>query len=495
MLQDVDLSRSLTKQELKAVLDPLGVRLGELQRALRSAKVPTLLVFEGWDAAGKGTIIGALMQPLDPRGYKVHTRKAATEDEAMRPFLWRYWLRMPAAGDLAIFDRSWYARVLADRVNKAVPRGTWREAYGEINDFERLLADGGACIVKFFLHISRKEQRRRFRALERDPAEAWKVTEDDWREHRRYKDYVAAVDEMLERTSTAHAPWTVVEAEDRRFGTAKVFETLAAAWEKALKDASAPRAAKAPATPVRARTLQPRVFQRVDLTKNLSRAEYERQLDPLQQKMRALEHQIYTHRVPVVVVLEGWDAAGKGGAIRRLTAKLDPRGFEVISISAPNDDERAHHYLWRFWRHVPKDGHMAIFDRSWYGRVLVERVEGFCAEVEWRRAYQEINDFERQLASHGAVLIKIWLHLDKKTQLGRFREREHTGYKRWKITGEDWRNRKKWPRYEEAAAEMIERTSISQAPWVLVPAVDKYYARVTVLREVSKAVEQALARR
>jgi polyphosphate kinase 2 (PPK2 family) len=494
MLEMLDLSRSLNKLEYHTVVDPLTMRLGELQRETRAAGIPTILVFEGWNAAGKGRCIGALLQPLDPRGYRVHTFKEPSEDEALRPFLWRYWIRLPAKGEIAIFERCWYTRVVGDRVEHRLPRKVWQAAYGTINDFEHTLVEGGAVLVKLWLHISREEQARRFQKLERDPAESWKVTREDWREQEHYDRYLHAVEEMLERTGTAWAPWTVVEAEDRRFAVAKVFETLAAAWEEALRRTQTP-AAPRPAAPIRERTRKSPILSRVDLGKALTREVYAKKIRPLQKRLRTLEHLLYATRLPVVVVFEGWDASGKGGAIRRLTADLDPRGFEVIPISAPNEVERSHHYLWRFWRHVPKAGHLAIFDRSWYGRVLVERVEGFCQVEEWRRAYREINEFEATLSAEGTVLIKLWLHISPEAQLARFRKRQSIGYKKWKITGEDWRNRKKRPRYEEAAAEMLERTSTSFAPWTIVPADDKYYARVKVLETVIRTLERALERR
>jgi polyphosphate kinase 2 (PPK2 family) len=495
MLETLDLTRSLTKSEYRNIVEPLDIRLGELQRALRAEGIATVVVFEGWGAAGKGTCIGALMQPLDPRGYRVYGSRALTEGERLRPFLWRYWVRLPAAGEIALFDRSWYTRVLQERVEGKISGRALRDSFEAINELEQALVDSGIVIVKFWLHISAKEQARRFKKIARDPAERWKVTREDWREHRHYDEYLEAAEEMLERTETAPAPWTVVEAEDRRFAVAKVFETVASAWDAARKRPPRAEGQAPPAGPVRGRTRQSAVLRNVDLGKRLADTEYHRKLEPLQKELRTLEHECYMHRLPVVVVCEGWDAAGKGGAIRRATAHLDPRGFEVVPVSAPNDVERAHHYLWRFWHNIPKAGHLTIFDRSWYGRVLVERVEGFCTPAEWRRAYHEINAFEAQLAESGTVIVKLWFHIDRATQLARFRERERVGYKKWKITHEDWRNRKKWPRYEEAAAEMIERTSTSYAPWKVIPANDKNYARVEMLRLIVRAVKKGLGKR
>jgi polyphosphate kinase 2 (PPK2 family) len=228
------------------------------------------------------------------------------------------------------------------------------------------------------------------------------------------------------------------------------------------------------------------MLETVDLSLALDRETYVRQLARRQIQLRELGYQVYVQKRPVVIVYEGWDAAGKGGSIKRLTEKLDPRGYVVYPISAPTGEEKTHHYLWRFWRRVPERGQIAIFDRSWYGRVLVERVEGFATEGEWRRAYREINSFERNLRDFGTVLIKFWIHISREEQLRRFEERRATGYKSWKLTAEDWRNREKWPLYEEAVRDMLLKTSTLDAPWTIVEGNDKYWARVKAL---STAVE------
>jgi polyphosphate kinase 2 (PPK2 family) len=230
----------------------------------------------------------------------------------------------------------------------------------------------------------------------------------------------------------------------------------------------------------------------VDLSPKLAREEYNDLLDDRQRRIRDLEHRSYVERLPVVVLYEGWDAAGKGGNIRRLTQHMDPRGYDVIPIGAPNDIERRHHYLWRFWKELPKAGHIGIFDRSWYGRVLVERVEGYCSPVEWRRAYGEINEFEEAITDFGGVLVKFWLHIDKDAQLRRFRAREATPHKRWKITREDWRNREKWDQYYEAVGDMIRFTGTPCAPWTILAANDKLHARIAALDTVIAAVEARL---
>ncbi len=493
MLELVDLDRTISKEDYEQVFDELEIRLGECQRAARAAGVPVVIVFEGWDAAGKGMLINRLTQALDPRGFKVHAISQPNEEERLRPWLWRFWTALPKRGSIAIFDRSWYGRVLVERVEKLVPKRLWREAYEDIEEFERQLADNGAVVIKFWLHISPEEQKKRFKRVEGDPALGWKVGEAEWRAHRRYDKWLEAVEEMLERTDTAHAPWTIVEATQGRYARTTVFRTVIGAVSGALARATRQTDAQ-PARAAEQEESDSTILDRVDLTLTMERKAYRSALKRLQQRLFTLEHELFLARIPAVLVYEGWDAAGKGGSIRRLTRGLDPRGYEVIPTGAPNDEEKAHHYLWRFWRELPKAGHITIFDRSWYGRVLVERVEGFCSEAEWRRAYREINEFERQLTEFGTVLVKFWLHIDVEEQLRRFRSREVTDHKQWKITEEDWRNREKHAAYQGAVVDMLQRTSTTYAPWTIVEANCKLHGRIKAISTVVSALEAGLER-
>ncbi|MEW6356755.1 MAG: phosphate--AMP phosphotransferase [Planctomycetota bacterium] len=492
MLDKVDLTKSLSKQEYQKVFEPLQWRLNDLQRQARSAGVPIIIVFEGWDAAGKGSLINRLASGLDPRGFKVHPISAPNEEEHYHPYLWRFWTKLPPKGTMAIFDRSWYGRVLVERVDKLTPEEGWRRAYEEILEFERQLADDGAVIVKFWLHITKKEQKKRFNKIEKNSSLEWKVGKEEWRHHKQYKKYLLAVEEMLERTSTAFAPWTIIEATDRRWARVKMVETIINALEGAL-NRPAPAEPKKPDQPEGERISERKtLLEHVDLSKSLKKSDYSKRLEKLQEEIFQLEHDIYAHRISVIVAYEGWDAGGKGGNIKRLTLGLDPRGYEVIPIAAPTTEEKAQHYLWRFWRHIPKAGHIVIFDRTWYGRVLVERVEGFCTEAEWQRAYREINEFERQLVSFGSVLVKFWIHISKEEQLRRFEERQHVAHKAWKISDEDWRNRDKWNLYKSAVVDMLQRTSTTYAPWTIVEGDCKYYARIKTLETVIGAMKNAL---
>ncbi len=485
MLETVDLKAKLGQAEYQEAMAKLDLRLGELQRELRAAEIPLIILMNGWDAAGKGTAINRLLRPLDPRGFKVHAIFAPTPEEALRPPMWRFWRTLPARGSIAIYDRNWYAQVLIERVDKLVQEEVWRNAYERIRTFERQLTDDGTIIVKFWLHITKKEQAKRFKKLQKDPALAWKVTKVDLKRHKQYEAYYEAVEDMLRETSTANAPWTVVPAHDRRLAQVTIAETVVAAAENALTRKPTKRVALPKRTVRRVGPLD-----RVNLDLSVPREEYDKRLPELQDELRRLEHLCYINRIPVVIVYEGWDAAGKGGNIRRLTCELDPRGYEVIPIGPPQGDEKTHHYLWRFWKALPKAGHIAIFDRSWYGRVLVERVEGFATPEEWQRAYREINEFEQQLVEFGTVVVKFWIHISQEEQLARFKSRQETPEKQWKITEEDWRNRKKWNEYWIAVSDMIEQTSTLHAPWTIIEGNDKLHARLKTLQVVTDAIRR-----
>jgi polyphosphate:AMP phosphotransferase len=495
MFELVDLDQCVSKEESEKLFPELEIQLGQCQREARAAGAPVILVLEGWSAAGKGTLVNRLSQALDPRGFKVHPIFAPTETERLHPWMWRFWELLPAAGSWAIFDHSWYRRVLAERIDETAAAHQWRQAFEEIRQFERLLTDGGAILLKFWLHVSRREQKRRFKRLQGHRATAWQVDKEDRRQNRDYAQWLQAAEDMIDRTDTAEAPWTIVEASDRRFARLKVSRTIVEAVRAALArragnppDKPPAAAAPVPVAPVGHATL----LDRADMSLTIQRDEYEQESKRLQKRLYHIEHELYLARVPAVILFEGWDAGGKGGAIKRLTRGLDPRGYEVIPVAAPTPWEKAHHYLWRFWKDVPKAGHITIYDRSWYGRVLVERVEGFCSEAEWKRAYAEINDFERQLADAGTVLVKFWLQIDADEQLRRFQERQQTPYKQWKITDEDWRNREKRGAYEPAVAEMFQRTSTAHAPWTILEANCKLFARIKALRTAIDAMKAGL---
>lgn len=493
MLEKIDLSKTVDKERYKAVRDEVGARLGVLQRECKAAGIPVIIVFEGMGAAGKGVQINRLIQHLDPRGFSVYASSRPTEDEEMRPFLWRYWIKTPANGRIAVFDRSWYCRVQRDRFDGIIDEGDVAGAFQDILSFEKQLTDGGAVIIKLFLYISREEQKKRFKKLEESREASWRVSESDWKRNEHYDDYLQINEEMLERTDTNEAPWTIIEATDKNYAAMKILTTVTDRLEYELaKRREEAAGKKKSAASIPNERYKNGVLSGVDLTKSLTREEYKEKLDKLQKRLEVLHSEIYRLRIPVVIGFEGWDAGGKGGAIKRLTSHLDPRGYQVNPTASPNDIEKVHHYLWRFWNNVPKAGHIAIFDRTWYGRVMVERIEGFCTEADWKRAYQEINEMEAHMANAGAIILKFWLHIDKDEQERRFKERLEDPAKQWKITDEDWRNREKWDQYEEAVNEMLVRTSTTYAPWIVVEGNSKYYARVKVVETVVEAMEEKI---
>ena len=507
MLEKVDLSKKMSKEEYKEKMSQLETRIGFLQRECKALKIPVMIVFEGFGAAGKGLQIGRLIQSMDPRGFQVYPIKNETEEERMHPFMWRFWTKTPEKGRIAIYDGSWYRRVLIDRFEKRTKEKELPEAFHSINSFEEQLTDDGTVIIKLFLDISKKEQKKRFEKLQRNKETAWRVTQGDLERNAKYDEYAAMMEDMLFKTDTDYAPWTIVEATDRRFATVKIYTTVIKAMADQIEKLSVQAEKKAGTEAGQScgnvsqvaqeadrelRELQVSILSKADLTLKYTREEYDGKLEKLQKKMEKLHGELYRRRIPVVLGFEGWDAGGKGGAIKRLTAKMDARGYTVNPTASPNDIEKAHHYLWRFWRAMPKAGHVAIFDRTWYGRVMVERIEGFCTKEEWQRAYKEINDMEKDLYDAGAIVIKFWMHIDKDEQERRFRERQENPEKQWKITDEDWRNREKWDLYEDAVNEMLLRTSTDYAPWVVVEGNDKYYARVKVLKTVVDAIEERL---
>ena len=506
MLEQIDLTKEMGKEEYKEKMEALEGTLSRLQRECRDLGIPVMILFEGFGAAGKGVQINKLIHPLDPRGFKVFAIKQESKEERMYPFLWRFWTKTPEKGRIAIFDTSWYRRVSVDRFEEKISPEELMYAYQEINTFEKTLTDDGAVLIKFFMHISRKEQKKRFDGLLDNKETAWRVSKADLKRNEEYGTYKAMLEEMLEKTETECAPWTIIEATDRRFATVKILSSVIESLTEKIDEVKTEKLAKEEARkaeagageavkeyePLSRKVLESSTLSKADLTLSYTKEEYKKKLKNLQDRMAILHSELYSRRIPVVLGFEGWDAGGKGGAIKRLTEAMDPRGYVVNPTAAPSAVEKNHHYLWRFWKDMPKAGHVAIFDRTWYGRVMVERIEGFCTKEEWQRAYKEINDMEAHLAHSGAIVLKFWMHIDKDEQERRFKERMENPEKQWKITDEDWRNREKWDQYEEAVNEMVIRTSTSYAPWIIVEGNDKYYARIKVLESVVNAIERRL---
>jgi polyphosphate:AMP phosphotransferase len=493
MFESAELGHVVDKREYEKQVPKLRAALLEVQmRALERAEFPVIIVSGGVDGGGKGDVVNLLLGWMDPRHIQVHAMGEPTDEERARPPMWRYWRALPPKGKTGIFFGAWHTPPIVDRVYGRIGGAELSRSLAEIVRFERMLVDEGALVVKLWLHLTKAAQRARLEELQSRKRTAWRVTKQDWKNHARYDKFRQVSEKALRETSTSEAPWTVVEATDSHYRNLSVGQALLDAFTERLdrgKRTPLVRAAPSPPAPIDARN----IIEELDLSKSLSDRQYERKLPLLQGRLNRLLRHKHFRDIAVAIVFEGNDAAGKGGAIRRVTGALDARYYQVVPIAAPTEEERAQPYLWRFWRHVPRKGHVTVFDRSWYGRVLVERVEGLAAAPDWMRAYREIVDFEDSLVQFGLVVVKFWLAISKTEQLVRFRAREKTPFKRYKITRDDWRNRKKWDAYERAVCDMVDRTSTDLARWYLVEANDKRWARVRILETICATVERALA--
>jgi polyphosphate:AMP phosphotransferase len=490
MFEAAELGHEVSKADYEREVPLLRAALLKAQRELLEAKIPLILIVSGADGAGKSETVNRLHEWFDPRGLETNVFGPLTEEERDRPPYWRFWRTLPARGRIGMFFGSWYTDPIIRRAYRKSGGAAFDRGLTRIEFFEQQLARDGALIVKLWLHMSKKAQKKRLARLQKDPLTRWRVSPIDAKHLKLYDRFVKYSEEALQRTDTGFAPWTVIEASDDRYREITVGRALKDAITRRLTEGGK---ATAPSRPALSSADPVSVLDRVDLKKKaLSEKEYERRLARLQGQLSRLSREAWDKKVSSVLVFEGWDAAGKGGTIRRLTAAMDARLYRVVPVAAPTDEERAHQYLWRFWRHIPRAGLMTIFDRSWYGRVLVERVEGFAREDEWKRAYQEINEFEDQLVEQGTMVTKFWVHISRDEQLRRFKERQKTEFKKFKITDEDWRNRKRWEAYEAAVNEMVARTSTRKAPWVVVAGNDKRAARIQVLEAVCRRLEKAL---
>jgi polyphosphate:AMP phosphotransferase len=396
---------------------------------------------------------------------------------------------LPPKGRIGIFFNGWYSEALAGRVLRGATKAEFERYLATIRHNENMLANEGVLVLKFWIHLSKLEFEKRSKKLARRSETRWRLTEEQRQNFKRYDDLKRAAAIALQMTSTASAPWLVVEGVDDRYRNVTIGSAILSALKERLSRKHRKLSRNRPAT---ASPAPDNVIERLDLRKRLTREEYKTDLAKWQATLGALTRDKRFSDIAVIAVFEGQDAAGKGAAIRRVTAPLDARGYEIHAVAAPTEEERAQPYLWRFWRHVPARGRIAIFDRSWYGRLLVERVEGFCAPADWMRGYEEIVDFESRLTEYGIVVVKFWLAISKDEQLRRFKEREKTPFKRFKITAEDWRNRERWDDYVAAVCDVVDRTSTVNAPWTLVEANDKHYARVKVLKTLCSQIKRVL---
>ena len=490
MFESADLEHKISKQEFKREEPKLREALLNAQFDLGALKkFPVLIIIGGVDGAGKGETVNILNEWMDPRHILTYAFGPPSDEEAARPPMWRFWRALPPRGKIGIFFGSWYTTPIVDRVLGNSGDDELRKHLNEIFRHEKMLVDEGVLLLKFWFHLSKEQQKKRLKTLEREPKTRWRVTKEDWKRFKVYDEFREISEHALRETSTAGAPWIVVSGADHRYRSLTAGRILLDALKGRLADHSG-KEKRVEAAPPMPQLDNLKLLRDLDMSQKLSKPRFEKQLEKYQGALNVLSRNKKVRRQSIILVFEGWDAGGKGSAIRRITGALDARQFRIVPIAAPTEEERAQPYLWRFWRHVPGRGGITIFDRSWYGRVLVERVEGFCSRADWMRGYSEINDFEEQLVQQGAVLFKFWLHITKEEQLRRFKEREKTSFKRFKITEEDWRNRKKWGESEAGVCDMVDRTSTEIPAWTLIEAQDKLFARIKLLKTLVERLDK-----
>lgn len=494
MFESAEIGHKLSKSEFQKEEPKLRqALLGAQYRLLEKNKFPVIILVNGVDGAGKGETVNLFNEWMDPRHIHTHAFGASTDAECARPEMWRFWTALPPKGKIGILFGSWYTDPILQRVMGNESGGEFQQRLSRIRDFERMLVAEGALILKLWFHLSKDAQKARLTLLSAKKKTAWRVTKEDWKHFKRYDEFVDVCEPALRETSTGEAPWNIIEGSNHEYRSLTAGRLLLDALERRLKvPAKNTVAASASSRPGPVSLDKRDVLNTADYARALDRASYEKQLDKLQGELSMLTRHKKMRERSIVMVFEGMDAAGKGSTIRRVTRSMDARFYHVVPIAAPSEEERAQPYLWRFWRHVPPHGRAVIFDRSWYGRVLVERVEKFCSDADWQRAYHEINEFEEQLAEGGAIVAKFWLAISQAEQLKRFNERAAIAHKQFKITDEDWRNRKKWPAYELAVADMIDHTSTDIAKWNVIASNDKPWARVETLRCLVETIEAQL---
>ena len=491
MFESAEIGHKLGKTEFKKQEPKLRQRLLDLQTQLAAqAKFPVLILVNGVDGAGKGETVNLFNEWMDPRNIHTYAFGPRTDVERDRAEMWRFWQALPPKGRIGIHFGSWYTDPIMERVSGHARRAEFERRLSRIRHFERMLVSEGALLIKLWFHLSKKGQKKRLNELASRKETSWRVSAEDWRRFKKYDAFIDICEDAIRATSEGEAPWYVIEGSDHEYRSLTAGRLLEDALKARLagtKPVIAPPAPPPP-PPLDGRTL----LGAFDYKRTVSRDVYAKRLVKAQRDLSLLTRSKKMAGRSLVTVFEGMDAAGKGSTIRRITHALDARFYRVIPVAAPTEEERAQPYLWRFWRQIPGHGRAVIFDRSWYGRVLVERVEKFCSELDWMRAFGEINDFEEQLAESGAIVAKFWLSITPGEQLKRFKARKATPHKRFKITAEDWRNRKKWPQYERAVEDMLERTSTEPAPWDVVASDDKAFSRIEAIEKLVGRIEAAL---
>ncbi|MDB4473934.1 polyphosphate:AMP phosphotransferase [Opitutaceae bacterium] len=482
------------KKIYEAKVAELRQELVKLQIDLQDSRTKVVLILAGVSGAGRGDALNTLMGWIDPRNVETISVGKPSDEEKERPLMWRYWRSLPSSGRIGIFVDSWYTRTLRDELRNQKDLTELSDELRRIRHFERLLFDSDTLVIKIWFQLSKTDQGDRLAKLEANPDTVWRVTKEQKQAHAVHERWSRTADHMLAETDRPGAHWDIVESAEAKPRNLAFAQTIVRRFRAHHRRITRTQQTP-PARPKRIIALRPEGRQRLldlPLEQHLSSKAYEEKREKWLGRLNKAVRKAAAAKRSIVFVFEGQDAAGKGGAIRRLTSAMDARDYQIIPVAKPNDEEKAHHYLWRFWRQLPRDGRVTIFDRSWYGRVLVERIEGFCQPREWKRAFAEINDFEEQLADHGTIVVKYWLQISKDEQLTRFRSREQTPYKQHKINDEDWRNRRQWSAYETAVGDMLALTDNTFAPWNLIPANNKRFARLEVLRQAAKGINAAL---
>ncbi|HNQ77165.1 MAG TPA: polyphosphate:AMP phosphotransferase [Acidobacteriota bacterium] len=490
MFETAEVGNKISKSVYKKGLAKLREDILAVQKELAASKTSAIVIIGGVEGAGKTETVNQLLEWLDARGIETHALDAPTDEERERPPMWRFWRMIPPKGRMTILLGSWYTRPIVERTFGGMKRSEFDEALDKAVFFETMLRREGVTLVKFWLHVKEKTLVKSMKKLEKDPLQSWRVTKNDWKFVKKYGRFREVSEEALGRTNTKDAPWHIVEAEDDRYRNTTVARTLIAELKRGFADKE--KAEKPPLKPRAFKPPQSNIFRTLDYTRKLDEKKYDKELPEAQAEFHRLINRMQSKDRSLILVFEGADAAGKGGAIRRVTQALNAKDYRVMSVAAPTDEEKARPYLWRFWRNLPRRDKVTVYDRSWYGRVLVEKIEGFCTDDEWMRAYSEINEFEKELSDSGIIVLKFYLSITAKEQLRRFKEREITPYKQYKITEEDWRNRSKWDSYEASAIEMFEKTSMPYAPWTVVEAEDKNFARIKVLKTIISHLKKEL---
>ncbi|MBK8114640.1 MAG: polyphosphate:AMP phosphotransferase [Candidatus Accumulibacter sp.] len=491
MFESAELGHKVDKETFRVEEPKLRAALLETQEQLReNGSFPVIILISGVDGSGKGETINILYEWMDPRYLSTHAFYAPTAEERARPSMWRYWRALPPKGRVGIFSGSWYSHPIAERISNSLSRSDFDQRMDQLNRFEAMLVNEGALVLKFWIHLSKDAQRERLKSIEANPLTRWRVTKASWDRLKTYDKLQEVAGHLLRTTNTPWAPWIIVEGTDDRYRSLTVGRTILDSLQRRLAEKREQNSPVAPPLSPRVDSLD--VLSSLDMSQSLNKKAYETELATWQGRLAELMRHPEFKKRALILAFEGSDAAGKGGAIRRVMSAMDARQYQIIPIAAPTEEERAQPYLWRFWRHMPRLGRVAIFDRTWFGRVLVERVEGFCSEADWLRAYSEINDFEHDIWRAGGIVIKFWLQISDEEQLKRFEERAQIEHKRFKITEEDWRNREKAGAYHTAVCDMVDRTSSGTAPWTIVESNDKLFARIKVLRTICERLEKEL---